>query len=147
MLAEICNEINNWFSPRDINGLETGRFIGEITIQDGVLTCDGETIYVQNLQHIRVIGSTQDGVYSAYDTLRDEVFYGAIWLMNVPVAVLELDERIEKWKTAADEAGASPYQSESFGGYSYTRKTSASGGAWTWRNEFKAELDQWRKIR
>ena len=42
------------------------------------------------------------------------------------------------------EVAASPFASESFGGYSYTKITSASGISW--QSQFRARLNRWKKL-
>ena len=75
--------------------------------------------------------------------------------MSVPVAVMNLLNDINAWietYAASPESPAnSPYSSESFGGYSYTKSSgnAASGGAQadsgTWQNQFRSRLNRWRK--
>ena len=40
----------------------------------------------------------------------------------------------------------SPYTSESFGDYSYTKATGESGAPLTWRDVFASRLNAWRKL-
>ena len=62
-------------------------------------------------------------------------------------AVIDLADEIQKWQEKNGEASVSPYQSESFGGYSYSKATDAeTGGAVTWQSAFKRQLSAWRKI-
>ena len=49
----------------------------------------------------------------------------------------------------ADSAAMSPYMSESFGGYSYSKgasNTASGGSVVTWQDAFKTRLAPWRKI-
>ena len=70
--------------------------------------------------------------------------------MAVPKDVLDVLTRATQWE--ADNANTlnSPYTSESFGGYSYTKGTSThkdgSSGQLTWRDVFGSELKAYRKI-
>ncbi len=44
---------------------------------------------------------------------------------------------------------AGPYQSESFGGYTYTMKADnggGNGGATSWQSAFAARMNKWRKL-
>ena len=46
---------------------------------------------------------------------------------------------------------SSPYASESFGGYAYTKASAGqgsadSGGGISWRTPFASELNKWRKL-
>jgi hypothetical protein len=85
--------------------------------------------------------------------LTDEVFEGAVWAMAVPPAVIAMQAQIEEWLAddGVQKALKSPYTSESFGGYSYTKasgKSSNNGGntGYTWQMQFADELNRWRKI-
>jgi hypothetical protein len=83
--------------------------------------------------------------------LKDEVFEGSLWLMAIPQAFLDLVEEIDAWQKkngAVDSAAMSPFNSESFGGYSYSKGVGSSGGglATTWQAAYAARLNAWRKI-
>lgn len=144
MLTELCQELKNWF--------EREKYFDTFTIENGaIIVPDGS---LQNGQYFRIVGSVfNDGVHK-YDPenaeqLTDEVFKGAIWTMAVPPSVVDLSERISEWETKYGESVSSPYSSESFGGYSYTKASSGQGNADsspTWRSAFASELDKWRKI-
>lgn len=145
MLSELCKELNNWF--------DYSRKFGTFTISDGQLQVD----FLQENQYYRIVGSVfNDGVYQ-YTTapnsgvsplpLYNETFEGAVWLMAVPPDVLTLAGEIETWIGKYNEASTSPYQSESFGGYSYTKASSGDGGnGATWQSQFRSRLNQWRKL-
>ena len=141
MLTELCKELRNWF--------ELSKKFGTFEISDGTIDL---TDYVQDGQFFRIIGSVfNDGVYKYPATgLTDETFKGAIWAMAVPPAVIDLSERIQAWTNKYGEAVSSPYSSESFGGYSYTKANSGRGSAYsdspTWQSTFASEMNQWRKI-
>ena len=77
--------------------------------------------------------------------MADEEFVGTVWALAVPRAVVDLADEIEAWQTEHTEELDSPYASESFGGYSYTR-VGGDGSPITWRQQFKARLDPWRKL-
>ena len=145
MLTELCQELRNWF--------ERKKFFGTFTIESGQINLpDGS---LQSGQYFRIVGSVfNDGVHK-YDPesesqLVDEVFEGAIWSMGVPPAVVDLSERISEWVTKYGDSVSSPYQSESFGGYSYQKASSGQGNAGssspTWQSTFASELNRWRKI-
>lgn len=106
-------------------------------------------------QYIRIVGSVfNDGVHAfpTDETLEDEVFTGAIWGMTIPKAVIFIANDIEAWQTkygGADSASMSPYQSESFGGYSRSMgssSSSSSGYGVSWADIFAKRLSPWRKI-
>ena len=143
MLTELCQELRNWFVRE--------RHRGRYTIKGGTLTAD----FLQDSQYYRIVGSVfNDGVhvYKSYD-LTDETFDGEVWGMAVPREVIELDKKIDDWKAkyaGVDSAAFSPFLSESFGGYSYTKGGSAQGGGSGvgsgWKAAFASELNRWRKI-
>ena len=81
--------------------------------------------------------------------LTDELFVGSVWLMAVPKEVIDLDNEIQAWITKYGETVNSPYQSESFGGYSYSKSSGGSPGGSsgpTWQSTFANQLNKWRKI-
>ena len=144
MLSELCKELNNWFDKE--------RYFGKFTISNNEITGDYE---LQENQYFRIVGSVfNDGVYKNDSSLvlNDETFSGAIWAMAVPPSVIDLSERISAWQTQYGDLVSSPYQSESFGGYSYTKASSGQGNANnssnpTWQSSFAGELNNWRKTR
>lgn len=143
MLTNVCQYLRNWFK-REI-------WLGDYKIENGIITKDGAALPLLNGQYYRIVGSVlNDGVHQINDELsdlRDEEFSGAVWSMAIPPDFLALVHDIETW--CADNAKAidSPYQSESFGGYSYSLKSGANGaGAGTWQSQFAARLGAWRKI-
>ena len=147
MLSEICREIKNWF--------EQSKHIGVITIHDGNINYNGLNIAVG--QYFRIVGSVfNDGIYKytgeAISDLVNETFDGAVWLLAIPKEVIALDKDIEDWKAkymTADSVNMSPFQSESFGGYSYSKKSGGNGngdGAYTWQSAFASQLNKCRKI-
>ena len=139
MLTELCGVLRNWF--------ETDRISGTYTVENGSITLP----FLQNGQFFRVVGSVfNDGVHQYPDyAMADETFDGSIWPMSVPPALLCLGEEIKAWQEKNGDIAASPYTSESFGGYSYSKTTSGSAtgaGTVTWQSVFKSRLNQWRKI-
>lgn len=136
MLETVLQHLNNWFLVPD------GVHAGEFTVQDGQLTLP----FLQTGQYFRVVGSVfNDGLhrYPATD-LTDEAFTGSVWALAVPNAVIELAGEIDAWQTKNGEPG--PFTSESFGGYSYSKATNASGMAVGWQDVFKSRLNDWRRI-
>lgn len=139
MLEQVLMNIRNWFT------VDGGVHSGTFTIKDGGITLP----FLANGQYFRIIGSVfNDGLhqYPASD-LKAETFDGTVWALAVPQAVIELAAEIEAWQKKNGDASVSPYQSESFGGYQYSKATdSASGGAVTWQTAFRSRLNAWRKI-
>ena len=139
MLEQVLMNIRNWFTVD--GGIHSGIF----TIEGGGITLP----FLANGQYFRIIGSVfNDGLlqYPAAD-LVDEEFSGAIWALAIPATVVDFADEISNWQAKNGEASTSPYQSESFGGYSYSKATDAeTGGAVTWQSAFKKQLSVWRKI-
>ena len=104
-------------------------------------------------QYFKISGSLfSDGVYKypASDLL-DEEFSGEVWALAVPSAVVSLSQEIDDWVTVNDAILKSPYTSESFGGYSYSKPAAGGGsggsGGVTWESVFADRLREWRKVR
>lgn len=140
MLEQVLRHLNNWFLV-DIHE-------GTFTVENGGITLP----FLQTNQYFRICGSVfNDGLhlYPAVD-LTDETFTGTVWALAVPKAVVVLAEDIAAWEEKNGEAVLSPYTSESFGGYSYTKAsvgnadTSAGTG---WQGAFKSRLNDWRKLK
>lgn len=144
LIYEICQEIKNYFIDPD-KDIHTGTF----TISDGNLS---DIDFLLDGQYFRIVGSyLNDGVYQYPATdLEPETFDGAVWAMRLPPAFIALTAEIEAWQVDNAEALASPYQSESFGGYSYSLKSGtssdASSGSLTWRTQFGSRLNKWRRL-
>ena len=139
MLEQVLMHLKNWFLVP--GGIHEGTY----TIEDGGIALP----FLANGQYFRICGSVfNDGLhqYPAGD-LKTETFTGTVWALAVPQAVIELSAEIEEWQTKNGEAASGIYQSESFGGYSYSKATdSASGGAVTWQSAFRSRLSAWRKL-
>ena len=141
VLTEICDYLNNYFWDKKIQGH---------------FTVENNTMVVSSLkdgQYFRIVGSTfNDGVhlYPATDLI-DESFDGCIWAMAVPTTVIAIAADITAWQAQYGQAGSaalSPFQSESFSGYSYSKSSSVSGGAaMTWQDAFAGRLNKYRKLR
>ena len=155
MLTQICQYIRNWF--------ETDKIFGRFKIESGVLTYeDGTPLPLLDNQYYRIIGSVfNDGVHKYTfqppnpAVLSDEVFEGAVWAMAVPKDVLDIASEIADWQTkygGAESAVNSPYSSESFAGYSYSKsagsatESATDPSAGDWRSVYGSRLNLWRKI-
>lgn len=147
MLTELCQEIHNWF--------DLDRKYGKYTITGGVLDVD----FLLNGQYYRIKGSVfNDGVHKYgdnKDVLDNEVFTGEVWALGIPKAVVQLAADIAEWKAkyeVATSQAMTPFQSESFGGYSYNKASTASsaGSAAStptgWKAVYASALNRWRKI-
>lgn len=149
MIGEICAELKNYFT------YEADRYIGDFVISDGTISPSFDL----PTDYIRIVGSRlNDGVHKKTNgsfQLVDESFHGAIWVMSPPSDFLALAAEIEEWQNkngGANSAAMSPFQSESFGGYSYSK---ASGGSAesgissvpTWKSTYASRLNRYRRIR
>lgn len=134
MIDEICASLHNYFAVDIVPG--------EYTVNDGEITLP----FLAAGQFFRVVGSIFcDGVYRCGDKLpEDETFDGAIWALAIPPALEAIAAEIEEWKAKNADVLASPYQSESFGGYSYSKGTGSDSASW--QGAFASRLNRWRKI-
>ena len=138
MLEQVLMHLKNWFLVP--GGIHEGTY----TIEDGGITLP----FLANGQYFRIVGSVfNDGLhqYPASD-LKAETFEGTVWALAVPQAVIELAAEIEAWEKKNGEAASGIYQSESFGGYQYSKQTASDGGQLTVWSVFRKRLNQWRKL-
>lgn len=148
MLTEVCAKLRNYFC------LEGDKVFGDFSIVDGKLT---PPVGLEDGQYYRIVGSVfSDGVHRSSDFLsHDEDFHGAVWKMRVPKDVLDIVDEIEEWQKKygdVDSQNMSPYTSESFGGYSYSKGYGGSGqestgSGTTWESAFMSRLSPYRRIR
>ena len=138
MLTEICAEIRNYFE------VPNGKHFGTFTISGGSIA---PLDFLQEGQYFRIVGSVfNDGVYQyPAASLTDEVFEGAVWAMALPPSIIALAAEIKAYNES-DAGKTSPYTSESFGGYSYTKATDANGAPISWQKAFASRLNKWRKL-
>lgn len=135
-LYDLMMECRNYFQ------VEGAEISGEFTISGG-------SIGLRNLltgQYYIIKGSVfNDGLHQAGSaSLTDETFCGSVIPLAVPEKFLKLAERVSQWQE--NNAAPSAFQSESFGGYSYTRATGSDGGQLTWQDAFRKEIAKWRKL-
>ena len=140
MLEQVLLYLKNFFIVE--NGVHEGKY----AIKDEKIALP----FVQKGQYFRIIGSVfNDGVYQYTDSvalhLTDETFDGVIWALAIPKAVVKLAEDIEAWE--ARNAQDTPFVSESFGGYSYSRATNSSGQPAGWQDIFASRLAPYKKLR
>ena len=136
MLDEILAEIRNYFVVKVHSG--------DFEVIGGKLS---PLDFLQNGQYFKIHGSIfNDGVYRYPESgLVDETFSGEIWALAVPPTLIALVADIEDYEKKAKE-NVSPFESESFGGYSYTKATDSNGSPLTWKTVFAKKLNRWRKI-
>lgn len=145
MLYQVLTHIRNYFVATD--GTRQGTF-----------TLKGNEIYIDNAgvqqpitflkdgQYYLVQGSVfNDGVFQYPHECRvEEQFTGTVSALCIPQEVLDLTQEIEAWQEKY--GNPTPYMSESFGGYSYTKATQGSTGTATWQEAFRNRLHIWRKL-
>lgn len=135
MLEQILDFIHNYFIHDRVSGI--------FTISGGELT----DVDMQTGQYFKIRGSVfNDGVHKDGDALTDETFRGEVWLMAVPKAVLTIADEVSDWMDKYGDANNSPYQSESFGGYSYSKSSDSTGGSATWQTVFGKRLNAYRNV-
>ena len=148
LLTEICKELRNWFD----RGLK--KCYGIWNIENGVIV---EELPLLENQYFLISGSVfNDGVHQFLnpdDVLQDEMFPGTIVPMAIPKDFLALVDDIEKWQGKygdIESPSMSPYSSEAFSGYSYTKSTGGGYGSGdgnvSWKNVFSGRLNRYRKI-
>ena len=145
MLEQLLSYLHNWFRVRD---KDDGKHPGTYAIKGGDIALP----FLLSGQYFRIIGSAlNDGLHRYGDGgLTDETFDGTIWALAIPQAVLSLASDVEAWQARYADVVASPYSSESFVDYSYTKGSSGGavgGGISGWQDAFRARLSPWRKLR
>lgn len=139
MIEQLLTEMHNWF--------QTDVYSGTFSIQDGGVTLP----FLQEGQYFRIVGSVfNDGLHRYgpdMEPLRDETFDGAVWALAVPKAVLDLADEIAAWQEKYKDTAESPYTSEAFGGYSYSKTRGADGSSGSWQATFRARMNPYRKLR
>lgn len=143
IMTELCGELHNHFVIKP-DGVHKGRF----TIDGKRLTVD----FLQEGQYFRIVGSVfNDGVhvYPASD-LQNEEFNGEVWAMAVPPAVIALADEIGDWEEQYSGASLSPFTSESFNNYSYSKATGTNAdGSYapvTWRSVFAPKIARFKRL-
>lgn len=138
-LTALCKEVNNYF--------DSERLYGTYTIRDGAFT---QGLPLLEGQYFAVFDSVfNDGVHKFGDTdLTDETFTGSIWALKIPKEFVALCKDITDWETANAAALNSPYNSESFGGYSYSKASGNNGKSLSYADvgKFASAMNRWRKI-
>ena len=149
MLEAVLRHLKNWFLVP--GGIHTGTFV----VEGGSVALP----FLQDGQYYRIVGSLfNDGLHKygseAFDNVQfrgnplvDETFCGTVWALAVPRTVEDIAVDIEEWNTKNKTKLNSPFQSESFENYSYTKATTANGSAVTWESSFRSRLNPYRKAR
>ena len=139
MLEQILDFIHNYF----IKEVYRGTF----KIENGILAVD----FLLDGQYFKINGSLlNEGIYQyPANDLKDEEFKGEIWSMAVPKSITDLAIEIEDWQKEYGDKLNSPFQSESFGGYSYSKASgtdSKGNSLTTWQGVFGSRLNAYRKL-
>lgn len=139
-LEQVLAYIHNYFV------VDTHR--GKFEVNNNSVDVD----FLQTDQYYKIEGSIfNDGVYKfgSEQDMTDETFDGKILSMAVPKGVLSVCSEIDNWMLKYGDIQNSPYMSESFGGYSYSKSLGFgknSGSSTTWQTVFASKLNQWRKL-
>lgn len=151
MLEQVMRHVRNYFIKE--------HRIGEFSISDGMLSphdflLEGQRFYITG-------SSLSDGVYTYHSdgikdddnieavSLPNETFKGIVYALAVPPTFIALVGEIEEWVGKFGDVVSSPYQSESFNGYNYTKMVNYSRGnegGMSWESTFRNQLNQWRKV-
>ena len=151
MLQQVCEYLHNYFIKEP--------HCGSFSIADGMISLDflkdGQRFWITNSDlNDGVYTYHADGIKNDDDTdaagLSDEDFDGTICAMAVPPAVVALSGEINQWVEKYSDVVNSPYQQESFGGYSYTLSGEGHFGGGdqrvNWQSVFASQLNRWRKV-
>jgi len=147
MLERVLSHIHNWFE----RGTSSVAGVSEGSLTPGPDVPSGAWYRLQG-------SLLNDGLHlHPADDLVDEEFNGTVTVLAIPRPLLQVVDEISQW--VADTAGAeefarkAKFQSESFGGYSYTLRgdlnasQSADGRSLSgWRAKFAQDLNPWRRI-
>lgn len=139
MLYEIMKRVNNYFI---------------VESQKNTWTIEGGKIalpFVHNAQYFLIKGSVfNDGVYKMTDDLNltDEIFDGVISSLAIPNDFLEIVDEIKEWQEKNKDVITSPYSSESFSDYSYTKTSgnTTETSSKSWYSVFSDRLSIYRKV-
>lgn len=153
MLTEICEYLNNWFDMDEYHN-KLPHATGKIHIENGhyadlpFVAKKGQFFYIH--------GSVfNDGVHQYTDELKliDEIFDGLVQSMIIPPHIEALAGEIKTWQEKYGSVASqnmSPFNSESFGGYSYSKgggSGSDSSPAANWQNVYAKRLNPYRRLR
>lgn len=146
MLQTVCEHIHNYFIKNILDG--------SFEIADAMIS-----LPLIEGQRFLIRGSVlNDGLYTYHETwigndddsevvgLQAESFAGTIVAMAVPPAVIALAGEIKAWVEKFGDQVNSPYQSESWGGYSYQKGSGKNGDGITWADVFRDRLNAYRKV-
>ena len=140
MLEAVLRHLKNWFLVP--GGIHHGTFV----VEGGSIALP----FLSDGQYYRVFGSVfNDGLhkYGINEQMKAETFDGTIWALAVPPDVVAISDEIREWNSKNAAKANSPFQSESFENYSYTKASGQNGAAMSWESVFRSRLNSWRKVR
>ena len=151
MLEQVMRHVRNYFIK--------DHYIGEFSISGGMLSPHD---FLIEGQRFYITGSfLSDGVYTYHSdgikndnddeavSLPDEDFSGVVYALAVPPTFIALVKEIEEWVGKFGDTATSPFQSETFNGYSYSKiytGVNSEVNSSTWQGVFRSRLNQWRKV-
>ena len=152
-ISEICAYLKNWFD-KDADDQSLPSWRGSFVITGGELV--GFADKLLNGQYFRIQNSLlNDGVYKYPATgLNNETFEGKIQAMAIPPELVAIFGEISAWMEkygSADSMAMSPFNAESFAGYSYSKASggisdNSSGDSPIWAAAFAGRISRWRKL-
>lgn len=153
-LKEVLDYIHNYFQLDTYSGkisiidhkLENSKielYDGQYYMLKGSIYNDGIWKYKENDQNVLDLDKSDET-----DELKDEIFYGDIVSLRIPLDVLKIVDEINAWEKNNENVINGVYQSESFGGYSYTLKNSSNSknSNISWKDYFGDRLKCYRKL-
>ena len=145
MLTEICQYLHNYF--------EYEKLFGDVIVTASSVSANGKIVALEEGQYFALFrGRIPLGIFKNGDELKPRHFEGAVWLLDIPDAILNADTWAENWKAkngSVDSVANSALNSESFKGYSYSKGTNKEGkdGSSIFDNaQFSAMLNPYRKL-
>jgi len=152
MLEQVLTYLNNWFVRYT--------YTGNVTVsEDGAVLAPSEAATVlQPGRWYRILDSDfHDGVYQVPEEQSEkeepeeeeqsETFSCTLWALGVPTGLMSTVAEMEAWQAKYGDVVSGPYQSESFGGYSYSKAgaSSSSGGTATVWTQFADTLAPYKR--
>ena len=148
MITEICAYLKNYFT------YEQDKHYGTFHIENKQIVPSVDLL----TDYFCIFGSRlNNGVHkvSDNDLVNEGDFDGSIWIMSPPADFLALVTEINNWQTSNgsyDSVAMSPFNSESFGGYSYSKGNNSSGAGGipsasvTWQDVYAKRLNVYRRF-
>lgn len=142
MLEKVLTYLHNWFLAEC--------HVGTWEVKGGSL----DLPFLQDGQYYRILGSVfNDGLHKhpADDLVDENPFSGEIWGLAIPLEIVAIADEIKEWNDKNGSVADSPFNSESFGGYSYSKGSSSTAGdgglALTgWQAAFASRLAPWKRL-